>query len=108
MAKTAGDVLTSARFTLNDAAKRRGGDTEALTYVVDALNTIRNERPDLFIGSGWVAIESITTGTYLPIDSQFFRPIVDYVIARLETKDAEAVLTARVKLMADLAGGFLQ
>lgn len=108
MAKTAGDVLTSARYTLNDAAKRRMGDTEGLTYVVDALNTIRNERPDLFIGSGWEAIESTTTGASLPIDSQFFRPVVDYVIARAETKDAEAVLAARAKLMADLAGGFMR
>jgi hypothetical protein len=107
MAKSAGDVLTSARYTLNDAAKRRLPDAEGLTYVVDALNAIKNQRPDLFIGGGWTAIESLTLGATLPIDAQFFRPVVDYVIARAESKDAAHVLNARVKLMADLAGGFL-
>ena len=33
MAKSAGDVLTSARYTLNDAAKRRLPDAEGLTYL---------------------------------------------------------------------------
>lgn len=106
MAKTAGDVLVSARYTMNDAAKRRLPDTEGLAYVVDALNTVKNARPDLFIGK-WTAIETIALTDALPIDSQFFRPIVDFTIARAETKDAEAVESARVELLAKLGGGFL-
>ena len=106
MAKTAGDALASARQTLNDAAKRRLPDAEGLTYVVDALNTIKNQRPDLFIGN-WQPIESLTLGANLPLDPQFFRPVVDYVIARAESKDAAHVLNARAALMAELARGFL-
>jgi hypothetical protein len=106
MARTASQVLASARTTMNDAAKRRLPDTEGLTYVVDALNTVKNARPDLFIGN-WGAIETIGLNDNLPLDSQFFRPVVDFVIARAETKDVEAVQNARAKLLADLGGGFL-
>lgn len=106
MAKTAGDVLASARATMNDAAKRRLPDTVGLTFVVDALNTVKNARPDLFVGS-WSAIETIALTDPLPIDSQFFRPIVDFVIARGESQDAEAVSNARAELMVKLGGGFL-
>jgi hypothetical protein len=106
MAKTAGQVLTSARYTMNDAAKRRLPDTEGLSYVVDALNTVKNARPDLFIGS-WGAIESIALVDPLPLDAQFFRPLVDFVIARAEIKDDEAVLNARAQLLAQLGGGFI-
>lgn len=108
MTKTAGDALTSARVTLNDAAKRRVSDATGLSLVVDALNEIRNVRPDLFVGSSWGAIDSIAAADPLPIPSQFFRPIVDYVIARVETADDEAVNSARAQLMASLVGGFLK
>jgi hypothetical protein len=107
MARTATQVLASARYTMNDAAKRRLPDTEGLTYVVDALNTVKNARPDLFIGS-WDAIDAIALDDPLPLESQFFRPVVDFVIARAETKDAEAVNNARAKLLAEFGGGFLK
>ena len=106
MARTAAQVLASARYTLNDPAGDRAADAELLGYVVDALNTIKNERPDLFVGS-WGEIETIASGDNLPLPGQFFRPIVDYVIARADSKDADHVVSARVELMAKLAGGFL-
>ena len=60
-----------------------------------------------FVGEGKKIFLRAAPGSTLPIDAQFFRPVVDYVIARAESKDAAHVLNARVKLMADLAGGFL-
>lgn len=107
MARTVAQVLTSAWVTLNDAEGVRYSSAELLGYVVDALNFVRNLRPDLFLGRFGVAFEAVTAGDPLAIDSQFFRPIVDYVIARAETKDAAHIEAARVQLMAGLAAGYL-
>src|SRR5438128_2554409 len=106
MAKLVSDVLTSVRDTKQDVAARRAPDAELRRYVVDGLNAIKNERPDLFLGN-WVAIESVGNGDALPITAQFLRPLVDYVIARAESKEAEHVTSARVDLMLKLAGSQL-
>lgn len=106
MAKLVSDVLTSARDTTQDVAAQRAADAEARRYIVDGLNAMKNERPDLFLGN-WSAIETVANGDTLPIPAQFFRPLVDYVIARLESKDAAHVVSARADLMFKLAGGYL-
>lgn len=106
MAKLVSDVLTSVRDTTQDVAARRAPDAELRRYVVDGLNAIKNERPDVFLGS-WSEIETVANGDSLPVSAQFFRPLVDYVIARAESKEAEHVLSARVELMLKLAGGYL-
>lgn len=108
MARTVAEVITSAKGTLNDADLTRYTEPEQVGFVVDALQMLRNERPDLFIGRFSTAIGTLTTASVLPLDDQFFRPVVDYVIARCETKDAEHVLSARADLMAKLAMGFLK
>ncbi|MDB5730691.1 MAG: hypothetical protein JWQ03_586 [Variovorax sp.] len=107
MARTVAQVLVSARATLNDVAGARHGTTELEGFVLDAVNSIRNTRPDLFIGK-WGEIAPLTGSAALPLDAQFFRPVVDYVIARAESKDAAHVESARVELMAKLSGGFLR
>lgn len=108
MARTVAEVITSAKGTLNDASLTRYTEPEMIGFVIDALQWARNEKPDLFIGRFSIAIGTLTTLSVLPIDDQFFRPVVDYVIARCETKDAEHVVFARVDFMAKLAMGFLQ
>lgn len=107
MARTVGEVLTSAAATLNDAGNVRYTQPEQIGFVVDALNMAKNMRPDLFLGRLHLSFGSLTTTSELPIDEQFFRPIVDYVIARCETKDAEHVESGRAELMAKFSGGFL-
>lgn len=106
MARTVGDVLTSARDTTQDVAARRAPDAELRRYVVDGLNAIKNERPDLFLGS-WGEIEAVASADALTLPAQFFRPLVDYVIARAESKEAEHVVSARVDLMLKLTGSQL-
>ena len=108
MARTVGEVLVSASRTLNDVAQTRYKEAEQLGCVVDALNAVKNLRPDLFLGSYKTSFGVLTTASVLPVDEQFFRPIVDYVIFRCETKDAEHIVSGRADLMAKLAGGFLQ
>ena len=92
---------------MNDVDKVRYTEPEQIGFVVDALQMLRNVRPDLFIGAFTTAIGTLTTASVLPVSEQFFRPIVDYVIARCETKDAEHVESGRAELMAKFATGFL-
>lgn len=107
MTRTVAEVLTSADGTLNDDDRIRYPDPERIGFVVDALNLIRNVRPDLFVGRFTTAIGTLTTTSPIPLDEQYFRPVVDYVIARCETKDDEHVISARAELMAKFMNGFL-
>ncbi len=107
MSRTVGEVLTSAYDTLNDESRVRYTEPKSIGFIVDALNMVKNTRPDLFLGRYATSFGTLTTASVLPIDEQFFRPIVDYVIARCETKDAEHVISGRAELMAKFAGGFL-
>lgn len=107
MARTAAEVIVSALRTLNDDAQDRYGDAELFGYIVDALQAMKTARPDLFIGALSTPIAITQRTDQLPIDEQFFRPLVDYVIARAETKDDDAVVAARAELMFKLAGSYL-
>jgi hypothetical protein len=107
MARTVGEAVASARHTLNDEDGTRCTTEELEDYARDAVNFVRQRRPDLFLGN-WGAIGTLAGNAALPLDDQYFRPIVDYLIARAETKDDEAVVAARAKLMVDMAGGFLK
>lgn len=106
MARTVAEAVASARGTMNDAAGVRASTSEMEGFARDAINFIRSKRPDLFIGN-WGEIPALTGSAPLPIDAQFFRVVVDYMIARAESKDAEHVLSGRVELMAGLASGGL-
>jgi len=108
MARTVDEVLTSADGTLSDADRIRYPESERIGFVVDALQFIRNVRPDLFIGRFTTPIGTLTKTSNIPLDEQYFRPVVDYVIARCETKDEEHVVSARADLMAKFTQGFLQ
>lgn len=107
MARTVAEVITSAKATLNDADAIRYPEPEQIGFVVDALNMVKNARPDLFLGRFGVSFGTLTSASALPLDEQFFRPIVDYVIARCETKDDEHVNNARAELMAKFVTGYL-
>lgn len=106
MARTPAQVIASARGTTNDDDGVRVKDPEALGYVVDALNSLKNARPDLFLGN-WGEIEAIGLTDALPVPAQWFRPIVDYVIGRMELKDDEHAISGRAELALKLAGGAL-
>lgn len=106
MTRTVADVLTSARQTMNDAAGRNTSTAELEGFVLDGVNTARNERPEIFLGN-WGEITGLTGTVALPMDARFFRPLVDYVIARAEMKDAEHVESGRAEMMLKLAVGGL-
>lgn len=107
MSRTVAELITSVNHTLNDEDATRYTSAEQIEFVVDALNTVKTKRPDLFIGMFSTPIGTLTTASEIPIDEQFYRAVVDYVIARCETKDDESVVTARAELMAKFAAGML-
>lgn len=109
MARTAQHVIDSVRPSINDADADARSDAVLLGYIVDALNAIKNRRPDLFLGKfrAAYAMETMVLADPLPIDAQFFRPVVDYVIARAEMTDDEYATNGRAELMAKLTEGFL-
>lgn len=108
MARTVGEALTSAGYTLNDEDSTRYTEAERIGFVVDALNAVKNARPDLFIGAFSTPFGTLTTASELPVDEQFFRPIVDYLIARCKSKDDEDMDVGLAALMAKFSGSFLQ
>jgi hypothetical protein len=107
MARTVADAIASARVTLNDSDANgyRVSDATLIGFATDALNEIRNARPDLFLGN-WGALTATAGGT-LSLGDQYFRPLVDYLIARAEMTDDEHVLNQRAQLMATLMQSFL-
>jgi len=105
--RTVADVLTSSDGTLSDISRTAYTQPERIGFINDALQAIRNMRPDIFVGQYNNNPTVANPTDVLPIDNQFFRPIVDYVIARCETKDETHVVSGRVDLMARLMTGYL-
>lgn len=108
MTRTVADAIASARVTLNDAdaSAYRVSDAALVGFATDALNAVRNLRPDLFLGN-WGPLAA-TAGGSIPLDDQFYRPVVDYMIGRAEMTDDEHVIDQRAALMAQLTQGFLR
>lgn len=107
MARTVAEVVTAVRGLINDADAIARSDTTLIGYVRDALNTIKNVRPDLFMGKYKTSISALVAGDALPLDDQFFTAVYDYVIARAEMTDDESATGGRAELAMKLTQGFL-
>ena len=83
-------VLDLARDTLNDDAKTRYTDTAALMHGNDAVREAYAIRPDLRLGVfGTANTEATTPATDdFPLPDQYKRAVADYIIGRLETRNA--------------------
>jgi hypothetical protein len=106
MARTTTQVIARARAAIGDPDGQRANDATCLGYVVDALNVIKTARPDLFLGS-WTAIETVTLGQNLPVDSQFFLPVAMFVGSMIESQDEQSADRARGELLMKIGGGML-
>ena len=99
------DVCDLADETLNDEgddSERRWPNARRLKFCQDALDAVRNLRPDLFIGQfGTFDSFSLTLVSTFPIDPSYRRVVADYIIMRCETGDDEHVNSNRVKLAYD-------
>lgn len=104
MAFTVQQVIDRARVPLNDAAKTRYGDPELTMYANDAYYMLRRYRPDLFLGKWSTLPASLATQDEFPgVDTMYLPSVADYVTARAEFKDDEAVIAQRAQAMLALA-----
>ena len=85
-------VLDLARDTLNDDAKTRYTDAAALMHGNDAVREAYAIRPDLRLGGFGTAYTEATTPATddFPLPDQYKRAVADYIVARLEFRNATA------------------
>jgi hypothetical protein len=112
MATTIQDVLDLARLPLNDAKDGTGSDancryTDAtlLKYTLNGLLTVYRRRPDLFFGS--YANPPLLTwpkAQPFPLPDEYVQVLADWVSARAEVHDDEAVNSNRAALFLQLVG----
>lgn len=99
MAFTLQQVIDKARDTLNDDAKDRYADAEALRYLTDFALTVRDKRPDLFIGNWSVDLSGLALGSSFSalFPDTFVPAAIDYIIFRAEFKEDEFVNNGRAE-----------
>lgn len=104
MAFTVQQVIDRARIPLNDAAKTRYADSEMAIYANDAYYLLRRYRSDLFLGQ-WTTLPAslALTDTFPSVNIMYLPSIADYVTARAEFKDDEAVIAQRAQAMLAMA-----
>ena len=100
-------IADKARIPLNDAAKVRKTDPQLLSYAVDALYLVLQKRPDLFIGqfTGLPDFSALILASPFPLDNAYASAVADYVTARCETENDEAVVEQRANLFFNLFKG---
>lgn len=104
MAFTVQQVIDRARVPLNDAAKTRYSDAEMAVYANDAYYLLRRYRSDIFLGQ-WSNLPSALalTDAFPSVNIMYLPSIADYVTARAEFKDDEAVIAQRAQAMLAMA-----
>jgi len=91
--RTVGALLAEARSLLNDTVPISGSprftDSDLVSIVNEALLQIRSKRPDAWLTFG--LRKSVPTytmpgnaATVLPIEDQFYSPLLFYVVGRSE------------------------
>lgn len=100
MAFTFQELADRARIPLNDDEKDRYLDAQLLTFGQDAYLLLRRYRPDIFL-SGWgdfPAFGALTLAADFPsVDDMYLPVIADYIAARAEFRDDEAVVAERAQ-----------
>lgn len=108
MANTLKDIIDLARLSINDDAKVSYPDTELLNYANDAIQTLINTRPDLFIGGfDSLPTDNLEEGDDSPVDVRYRRAIADYVIARVNLKGTEESASAKANAYIQMFGAQL-
>jgi hypothetical protein len=95
------DVIQAARLQLNDKAQRRWPDADIMTYVLPrALQQLRSDRPDLFIGLFGSEVFKPSQSAPLQCDDAGFDALVEAVLAKVNEGEDEAA-NSGVSNMAD-------
>lgn len=91
-------LIDLARDSLQDADKLRNPDAEMLRYANHAMRVLRRFRRDLYFGTALFtgAMSDFTIGQNWPLEDDYAPFLVDYLIARAESKNDEFADTGKV------------
>jgi hypothetical protein len=118
MARTVGGLISEARQLLNDTVPISGlpryEDAELTAALNDGLLQTRAKRPDAFLRFGLrqaVPVYALPadTNTELPVEDQFYSPLLFYVVGRSElTEDTFSDDNRAVTLMSKFVSQLLK
>lgn len=97
-------VVDMGRIPLNDDNKSRITDAVALTFARNAILMLLQRRPDLFYGR-FLALPTIATLALtdtFPVDDTIAPAVADFITARSETRNDEAIVEQRAALFFSL------
>lgn len=97
------DVIDRGRDPLNDRLKKRWDDPSLLRYAVDGLLTVRQIRPDLFIGQFDLDLTALQVGDDFPLPDPFAPAVADYVAGRAHLRDDEVASPGRADAFLKMA-----
>ena len=83
-------------------------DTQLIGYVNEAIKMVRRLRPDLFFGEYLLTLPTLISTSDIGLDAQYDPSVVDYVVARAESRDDDYVNTGRVSLFMQSFGGAMR
>lgn len=96
MARTVQQLITRVQEILQDANGTRYTVPEITRHTVDALQTARSVRPDLYVGNYDVPLpDTIVATDLLPLPDQFFAAACYYVAGACEMRDDEFAIDNR-------------
>lgn len=96
MARTVQDVLNRAAEILGDEEFVRYTSAQLIRHTLDALETTRSLRPDLFVGQYGVELPDTLLATDpLPVPNNLFAAISLYVAGAAELRDDEFAIDNR-------------
>jgi hypothetical protein len=98
VSRTISDAITEARVFLQDTATPyRYSDDQLLAYLNNSFASIRNIRPDIFVGSFTSDPPSYSTvdSTAYPLADQYFPATVYYITSEAEARNDQATANGR-------------
>lgn len=100
MARSFEDVLKRARELLQDDEGVRYTTPQLMAHAIDALELVRELRPDIFIGRLSVPLADWYEVTdFLPVPDNLFPAIGAYVAGAAEMRDDEFAIDGRAMTM---------
>lgn len=107
MTRTVQEVVTAARDCINDADLIRYQDSSLIRFTREAVQFLRINRPDLFIGN-WSTPDIGALTDTLPTPDELFQGIVHFVSGMAEIKDDEYANNGRASLVLQLGERYLK
>jgi hypothetical protein len=107
MTTTAQALIDLARLPLNDAAKVRYTDADALKHLNAILRDLQSYRADLFIGGLSTPFTDLILANTVPVDDAVIHSVADMLSGRMVTIDDDADLQTKAAMFLGFAKGAL-